>query len=141
MASIIQHADGSADFDGYLNPRTGFVAISNKWNASSIDEVFFVASRRYVVRGLSARVETAGTDASAVTAVIKKAASGTAIGSGTALHSGSINLKGTAATTQALTKSTTASDLIIEAGDSIGIDYTGTLTAAVGVVTLQLSPA
>ena len=76
-----------------------------------------------------------------VTAVIKKAASGTAITSGTALHSSSYNLKGTADTIQSLTLSTTASDLQIAAGTAIGIDFTGTLTAATGVVTITLAPA
>lgn len=90
--------------------------------------------------GGSGEITMAGTDASAVTAVIKKAASGTAITSGTALHSSTYNLKGTADTVQTLTLSTTASDLRIDAGTAIGIDFTGTLTSATGVVTLLLSP-
>ena len=109
-----------------------------EWIATSIDKVFFNARRAYTVVGLVARVEVAGTDAGAVTAVVRKAASGTAIASGTALHSGTINLKGTAATNQTLTLSTTAADLEIAVGDSIGIDFTGTLTGASGLVTVYL---
>ena len=44
-------------------------------------------------------------------------------------------------TIQSLTLSTTASDLQIAAGTAIGIDFTGTLTAATGVVTITLAPA
>lgn len=141
MANLKQGADGGADFTGYGAVEYGFVPVSIEWLATSVDKIQFVATRRYAVRSISARVEVAGTDGSAATAVIKKAASGTAIASGTALHSGSINLKGTAATTQALTLSTTVTDLIIDAGDCIGIDFTGTLTSATGAVTVTLVPA
>ena len=81
-----------------------------------------------------------GSDGSAVTAVIKKAPSGTAIASGTALHTGSADLKGTINTNQALTLSATPADLVLAAGDAVGIDCTGTMTAARGVVTVTLEP-
>ena len=60
---------------------------------------------------------------------------------GTALHSSTYNLKGTADTIQALTLSTTASDLEIPAGTAIGVAFTGTLTSATGVITVTLAPA
>jgi hypothetical protein len=72
---------------------------------------------------------------------MKKASGTTAIASGTALHSGTYNLKGTADTVQNLTLSTTASVLAIAAGDRIGVDFAGTLTAAVGTITVTLIPA
>jgi hypothetical protein len=140
MPVLKQNSDGSMGIQGADLDAGGFVPVSIEWNASSVDKVAFVANRSYVVAGIRARPEVAGTDGSAVTAAIKKAASGTAIASGTALHSGSINLKGTAATNQTLTLSTTPSDLVIAAGDSIGIDFTGTLTSATGVVTVTLLP-
>lgn len=118
----------------------GFVAVNIEYLAASVDKVAFVAQRAFIVKGIMGRPTVAGTDASAVTAVIKKAASGTAITSGTALHSSTYNLKGTADTVQTLTLSTTAGDLRIDAGTAIGIDFTGTLTSATGVVTLLLSP-
>lgn len=141
MANIVQTADGALDVEGHDKTKAGFVAVNIEWHASSVDKIAFVANRRYIVKAITARVEAAGTDASAVTAAVKKAASGTAIASGTALHSGSINLKGTAATNQDITLSTTASDLVIADGTAIGIDFTGTLTAATGVVTVSLAPA
>ena len=141
MANLKQGADGGADFVGYGTVENGFIPVNFEWTAASVDRVGFVATRRYAVRSISARVEVAGSNGSAVTAVLKKAASGTAIASGTALHSGSVDLKGTAATTQTLVLSTTATDLIIDAGDGIGIDFTGTLTGATGVATVGLVPA
>lgn len=141
MASLIQGADGGIDVDGYDKTNAGFVFESVSWLASSVDQTFFVATRRMIVRSIAARVEVAGTDGGAVTAVIRKVPSGTAITSGTALHTGSINLKGTAATVQTLTKSATPSDLVLAAGDSLAIDFTGTLTSATGAVTVHLVPA
>lgn len=138
--NIKQNDDGSMGLQGKDLGEGGFVPINIEWLAASVDKIAFVATRAYTVKAITARVEVAGTDAGAVTASIKKAASATAIASGTALHSGTINLKGTAATNQSLTLSTTDTDLDIAAGDAIGIDFTGVLTAATGAVTITLAP-
>lgn len=119
----------------------GFIPVNIEYNASSIDKVCFVATRAYVVKGIAGMPVVAGTDAAAVTAAIKKASGTTAIASGTALHSSTMNLKGTINTVQTLTLSTTASELAIAAGDRVGVDFTGTMTAAVGVITVMLAPA
>jgi hypothetical protein len=134
-----QNADGSMGLQGVDLDSGQFVKINIPYTASSVDMVGFIASRRFIVQSIVGRPEAAGTDAGAVTCVVKKAASGTAIASGTALHSGTFNLKGTAATNQALTVDTTAN--AIPAGTAIGIDFTGTLTAAAGVITITLCPA
>ncbi len=139
--NIVPSSDGSAGLGGQDGGAGEFLNVNIPYNASSVDLVAFVATRSYIVKAITWRVEVAGTDGSAVTAVVKKAASGTAIASGTALHSSTANLKGTAATNQALTLSTTATDLQIPAGTAIGIDFTGTLTSATGVVTIGLVPA
>lgn len=141
MPNIVQGSDGSFDIVGQDGESLGFVNVNVTYNASSVDQVNFVATRAYRVKAITGRPTVAGTDGGAVTAVIKKAASGTAITAGTALHSGTYNLKGTADTIQSLTLSTTDSDLLIPAGTCIGIDFTGTLTSATGVVTLALAPA
>ena len=141
MANIVQGADGSLDIEGFGLGRPGFVVVHGEWVAASVDKCIFTAARRFIVKAITGRVEVAGTDASAVTLTVRKAASGTAITSGTALHSSTLNLKGTAATVQDLTLSTTASDLIIEDGDSIVMDFAGVLTAATGAVTVHLAPA
>jgi hypothetical protein len=111
------------------------------WDPNSADAAAFVAGRAYRVVGATARVEVAGTDAGAVTAAVKRASSGTDIAAGTAIHTGTINLKGTVDTNQALTLSGTSADLDIAAGQAIGVDFTGVLTAARGVVTVALAPA
>ena len=73
-------------------------------------------------------------------AEIRKVTSGTAITAGQLLHTGTYNLKGTANTVQSLTLSSTDADLLLAAGDSIAIDFTGTLTDATGVVSVGLLP-
>lgn len=124
-----------------VNGTAGIMHASFTWNPASLDSPFFVAVRDCRVLGIIAAVEVAGTDGGDVTGAIKKAASGTAITAGTALHTGTINLKGTAATNQTLSLSATSTDLDIAAGTRIGIDFTGTLTDATGTVTVLLNPA
>lgn len=141
MPNILQTADGALGIEGIDHDQGGFLNVQIVYNAASIDKVDFVANRQYILKGITARPTIAGTDGSAVTAVIRKAASAIAITAGTALHSGTFNLKGAADTNQALTLSTTASDLLIPAGTAIGIDFTGIMTSAVGVVTVCLAPA
>jgi hypothetical protein len=127
------------DFGEQLkSPTQHDIASTFTWDANSVDAVFFTATREYRVVGIRARIEVAGTDGSAVTATVKKAPSATSIASGTALHSGTIDLKGAASTNQTITLSTTTTDLDIAVGTSIGIDFTGTLTSAVGTVTVYL---
>ncbi len=108
--------------------------------ATPLDQSFFVACRAYRVKAIIGRPLVVGSDGGAVTAVVKKVASGTAIASGTALHSSTFDMKGTINTNQSLTLSTTAADLEIAAGDAIGIDTTGTMTAARGVISVLLAP-
>jgi hypothetical protein len=139
MAQIKQGLSGEFGIQGVDGGEGGFVAIDIEYVATSIDKVSFVAPRAYIVKSITGRPTVIGSDGGAVTAVIKKAASGTAIASGVALHSGTYNLKGTANTPQDL--AVTEADAFIPAGTAIGIDFTGTLTAATGVVTVVLAPA
>lgn len=141
--NLKQLTDGGFGIQGIEQDQGGFIHQTVEWNASSVSKTFFVANRSYVVRGAKARVEVAGTDGSAVTATLVKVPSGTAVASGTTLLTGStsINLKGTAATKQDLTLTSTAATLRLSPGDALGIVFTGTLTAATGLATLKLSPA
>ena len=141
MAGIKQNPNMGQGLQGTDLDDGAFVPVSLTWVPTSVDAPFFVAKRRYIVSDITARVEVAGTDAGAVTLAIKRAPSGTAIASGTVLHTGTVNLKGTAATNQALTLATLADTLDIPAGTSIGADFTGVLTSAVGCVTVTLMPA
>lgn len=120
---------------------SSFVPVSALWIPTSIDSPFFVATRPYRVKAITARVEVIGTDGGAVTATVKKAASGVAITAGVALHPVAIDLKAGATVNQPLALAAVAATLEIATGTCIGLDFTGVLTAAVGCVTVSLTPA
>lgn len=141
MSIVFQNfSDGSMGLVGRDGGRGDFIFVSVPYLATSVDMRVTRVSRQMAVQSIVATVTVAGTDGGAVTAVIRKVPSGTAITAGTALHSGTFNLKGTADTDQTLTLSTTESDLLLAAGDSIAVDFTGVLTSATGIVTVGLSP-
>ena len=140
MPQLKQNDDSSMGIEGSAGGKGGFVPVTMRYDANSVDAPFFTADRPYVVHAIRGRVEVSGTGG-ACTATIRKVPSGTALGSGTALHSGSFNLEGTAATNQTLTLSTTASTVKLAAGDSLAFDITGTATSALGSITVTLSPA
>lgn len=142
MAHIQFVQDGVAlGMRGSDNSAGSFIFADLFYTAAAVDMVFFVANRAVRVNSIMARPTVAGADVSAVTAIIRKVPSGTAITGGTALHSGTFNLKGTADTNQSLTVSTTASDLMLAQGDAIAVDFTGILTSATGTISVGLSPA
>lgn len=91
------------------------------------------------VVGIIGRVVTQGSGGAA-TCVVKKAPSGTAITGGTALHSGTYDFVGTATNTQTLSLTATTADLELAAGDTIGIDVTGTTTSATGCISVWCVP-
>lgn len=138
--SIKQIADGGLGLEGVDGGEGGFIPVVLPYTASAVDQTIFTADRAYLVKAIRGRVDVAGTGGAA-TATIRKVASGTAIASGTALHSGSYNLVGTVNTQQALTLLTTTGIQLIPAGTAICADFTGTLTSAVGNITVFLSPA
>lgn len=142
MTNLVQTANGDFELEGKDGQGYGFVSASGHWFGANTftTQVLLVAQRALRVKGIVGRVNVAGTDGSAVTATIYKAPSGTAIASGTALHSGTFNLKGSAATNQTLTLDTTAGVLDIAAGDTIGLVITGTPTTAAGGISVHLTP-
>lgn len=111
-----------------------------RYIATSVDQTITVVNRACRVMAIRGVPDVAGTDGGAVTATIRKVPSGTAITAGNALHSGTYNLKGTVDTVQNLTLSSMVADLILAAGDRIAVDYTGTLTSAVGCITVSVTP-
>jgi len=108
---------------------------------TQIDAPFWVAPIACRVVSIVNRPFVVGSDGGAVTMVVKKAASGTAIASGTALMSDTFNLKATIDTNVTGTLTATAADLDLAAGTALGIDYTGTLTAARGTLTVAYIPS
>ncbi len=124
--------------DGPLE--SGVEAVTMTYTPASLTTPFFVATRAYRVIAVTGREEVAGTGG-ACTAVIRKAASATAITAGTALHTGTYNLVGSASTNQVLALSATSTDLDIPSGTCIGFHLTGTPTSATGAITVLLAPA
>jgi hypothetical protein len=137
--NIVQDDDGYMGLQGTDADAGAFIFAGGEYSATSIDKTtFFIAPRAARVVGCRLRVTVAGSDGGAVTAVIRKVPSGTAIASGTALMSDTFNLKGTADTNQSGTLSTTAGVLDVAAGQALAIDFTGTLTAATGAFTVAM---
>lgn len=106
--------------------------------ATPLDNCFWVAPRAARLLKAVLRPLVVGSDGGAVTSTINKAGAGTAIASGTAM-TGAGDLKGTINTTQTLALSATTANLSIAAGEGVGMDTTGTMTAARGVVTLEMA--
>lgn len=141
-----QNADMSAGLQGTDGDDGGFVVITLPWSAINNTSGAFltvsgpIMNRRMVVKAISYVNDTVASNA--VTAVLYKAPSATAIGSGVALHSSTASLQATAATNAALTLSTTSGALDVAAGSRIGFVISGTPGAAgVGSFTVTLAPA
>ena len=119
-------------------PVTRSVTVNVEYNASSVDKRFFIAPVACKVRKVDLTVTATGTDGSAVTVMVQKVPSGTAIGGGSDVLSATLNLKGTANTIQAGTLHATAGNSALAAGDCLAVDFVGTLTSATGVLTVTL---
>lgn len=140
MVDIAQGDRGEIELVGRDGRGFGFVPVSVIYGPNSVTTSFFVADRAYRIKTIICRPEVAGIDPGAVSAVIRKVPAGTAAGSGTAVQSGSFNLKGTAAANQSAALSATDSDLNLAQNEALAVTFTGTLTAAVGAITVNLCP-
>lgn len=120
-------------FRGVTKPVTVRIPGTDAATAGNYTAPFFIADRTYEIIEVKERHETAGSDAGAVTVMLKKVPSGTAPGSGTDTLSAGINLKATANTNQSGTLHATLSNRRLEAGDALALVTTGTLTAVAGV--------
>jgi hypothetical protein len=107
--------------------------------ATLVTQPVFVAMRRSVVVDIRGRVIVAGTGG-ACTISFYKAPSGTALASGTLLHTGSYNLVGTVDANQVMTLAANLDSLTLNVGDCVGYVLTGTATSAVGSVTVTIEP-
>lgn len=137
--SLVQNTDGSAGLSGSGGGTGEMVVLTFTYDANSVDRAFFTASRPYVVKSIIGRPTVAGTDGSAVTAGVNITDDGSAIPAGTKIHASTIDLKGTIHTNQVM--SVTAASALLSTGQSIGVNFTGTLTAAVGVISVTMCPA
>ena len=103
---------------------------------AQVDTYLFVADAHYEVREVRANFRVLGTSA---TLDIKKCPSGTAIGSGASVLLTTFDLAGTAAiplirSRAANTLTATKADRLLAPGDSLALDFGGTLTGLLGVV-------
>ena len=108
--------------------------------AETVDTWLFVADTDYEIVSIKLIPRVAGSDGSAVTADIMKASGTTAPASGTTVLSAvdSFNLKGTADTLQTGTLAASQATRRLAANDRLGVNFTGTLTAAVGYIQINL---
>jgi hypothetical protein len=115
-------------------------------NAEAVDSVVFVPDVDSELVYAAESHITKGSDGGAVTLDVKKAASGTAVTSGTSMLRSTFSLKSDNNTPVikelsnaglALARSTR----IVKAGEQVGVDFTGTTTAYVGgALTLVFQP-
>lgn len=141
MANLKQNTDQSLGISGSGGGDGGFITLHFRYDANSVDQALFRAHRKYIVKDVACWPTVAGTDGAAVTVSVKKIDSGSAINTGTKVHTSTMDVKGTINTAQVMTLATDPADRVIAAGQWIGLDFAGTLTAAVGSVSITLAPA
>ena len=111
-----------------------------QYNAPGTTFKIFIAPSPMTIVGISGMPVVVGSDGGAVTAKFYKCGSGVAAASGTLLHAGTYDLKGTVDVRQVMVLVTPVSTLQLNAGDSVAVIFTGTTTAAIGVVQVETEP-
>jgi hypothetical protein len=101
--------------------------------ATQVDISALATDAVYELISVRERHEVIGSDAGAVTVMVKKVPSGTAPAAGTDMLSAGISLKAAANTVQAGALSATPANLRLAPGDSIALVSTGVLTAVAGL--------
>lgn len=114
------------------------VEISIPAHASKTVYNVFIARQAYVITDVSYVPDVA--QGAALTATVVKA-TGTATPSAgtTPLHSGTVNLNGTAHTVQQATLTTTTADLTLAAGNRIGVVLSGAMSTGSGLLVIRMS--
>ncbi len=114
--------------------------VATHYIASSVADVqFFTASVKCEVVAVREVHATAGDDAGAVTGTIRRCQGTEAATAGDdLLGTTKINLKGTALTEQTPALTGTSANLVLEAGDRLSLDVTGTTTTLAGVIVTVL---
>ena len=114
----------------------GFVL--NFVDPSPADKAFFIAPFDLVIKRIDYVHSTAGSDASAVTLQVERLQGTEAPAAGDDLLSAAFNCKGTANTVQNGALTATTANLTLSAGNRLGLNYTGTLTALAGATVTVL---
>lgn len=119
----------------------GSVVVSKDYIATSVDDNIFIADRAYKVR-VAKSVPSVIASSGPTTCDIKKCTGTTAPASGTSIFaSTTFDLVGVAQTVQTPALTATAATLLLAAGDRLARDFTGTMTAATGTMSIVLDPA
>jgi spore maturation protein SpmB len=105
---------------------------------NAVDQNIFIADTHYEVVKVLFVPTIAGTDASAVSADVKKVTGTDTPASGTTVLASTLDLKGTINTVVDRALTTTVANRKITTGNRIAVDFTGTLTAAVGLIQVHL---
>ncbi len=111
------------------------VAVAFQYSAPA-DQSFYVAPARCRVISIRAVPNVVGSDAGAVTGAVKKCTGTQAPSAGTAVHAGSIDLKGTV--NAVVTPAVASAAATLSAGDRLAFDGTGVMTAATGCIVVAL---
>jgi hypothetical protein len=98
------------------------------------DVQFWTAPTKCEVVAVREVHAVAGDDAGTVTGTIRRCQGTEAATAGDNLLSATINLKGTALTEQTPALTATTADLVLEAGNRLSLDVTGTTTTLAGVI-------
>lgn len=114
--------------------------ITHEVLAASVDNHIFIATRKVRVLAASYIPRVIGSDGSAVTLQLRRCQAVEEPSAGDALTTATFNLKATVETVQNATLTTTAAFLDLEVGDRLAADFTGTLTAVVGNLTVMVAP-
>lgn len=138
--NVKQLADGSVGLEGVGLDDGQFVYVALNYQAALGLVYSAVMPRAMVVKSITLSPDVAATNA--VTISCFKAPTATALGSGTVLHTGTLNCQGTAGTNLPATLSATTGVLNIAATNKIGFVISGATGAAgSGTVTFGLNPA
>jgi len=131
-------ADNSMGMEGRDLNNGEFIVLNIPYAAGAATTISGpVLSRSVQVQAIMGMVDTASTNAA--TASVYKASSGSAVGAGTLLHTGSFNAQGAANTNQTLVVS--AANAQIAAGQRVGIVFnTAPGAAGAGVITVLATP-
>lgn len=138
MTCTVNHPEGDSGIRGIDEDAGAIMPLFFRYDPATVDNLIAIMPRAVRVRSIMVRPTTLGTDGGAVQVIVRKVPSGTAIGSGTALHTGFGDLKSTINVNQ--TMPLTAAVLNIAAGEAIACDFIGVMTAAVGGVTVMCNP-
>lgn len=106
-------------------------------HASRTEYSFFIAKRGYTVVGIDA-VPTVAQGGALTATIVKVTGTNAPVAATMPLHSGTVNLNGTANTVQTLTLTSTAADLVLASGNRIGVKLSGALTAGECLIQVRL---